>query len=233
MTIASADLRSLISKVPLFEVLDSASLALVADRLRPISFVPGQLIFSRGDRGREMYLVLEGRIRLSILTIEGRELSLAHATTGQLFGEIAALDGKARTADATALTNVKAMVLSANALFDVLQSHPEVASSVITFLCSRLRETDDKLEAIALHPIETRLARFLLSALNFQAKGTAKPVKTLDLAMSQTELGLLIGASRPKVNAALVLLEERGAFKRSGGSLDCDLDILREIAAAD
>jgi CRP/FNR family transcriptional regulator, cyclic AMP receptor protein len=226
-------LTSLLAMTPLFSSLGSDDLALVGERMRAANFDNGQVIFSRGDEGRDIFLVVSGRVRLSILTAEGRELSLAHATAGQVFGEIAALDGKARTADATAISPVAAMVLPHGALQGLLEKHPRVAHAIVTFLCARLRETDDKMEAIALHPIETRLARFLLSALALQTPGQSGAAVKLDLGMSQTELALLIGASRPKVNTALTVLEERGAFSREGARLVCDTDVLRDIAAAE
>jgi CRP-like cAMP-binding protein len=63
-----------------------------------VAFDPSQVIFARGDAGREIYLVVSGRVRLSVLTAEGRELSFAHAEAGAIFGEIAMLDGGPRSA---------------------------------------------------------------------------------------------------------------------------------------
>jgi CRP/FNR family cyclic AMP-dependent transcriptional regulator len=71
--------------------------------MREASFQAGQAIFARGDSGTDIYLVTEGRVRLSVLSAEGRELSFSYAGPGDLFGEIAALDGGGRTADATPL----------------------------------------------------------------------------------------------------------------------------------
>ena len=76
----------------------------VAREMRPEAYDAGQVMYSRGDPGRDVYLVTAGRVRLSVLTVEGRELSFSHAEAGAVFGEIAALDGGARTADATAVT---------------------------------------------------------------------------------------------------------------------------------
>jgi CRP/FNR family transcriptional regulator, cyclic AMP receptor protein len=222
-----------LAATPLFSSLKPDDLALVLDRMRPVDFKTGQLIFSRGDMGRDIFMVLSGRVRLSILTAEGRELSLTHATAGQIFGEIAALDGRSRTADATAISSVKAMILPKSAVEALVDTHPRVAMAFITFLCARIRDADDKLEGIALHPIETRLARFVLSALRLQSPGADGETIPLDLGMSQSELALLIGASRPKVNTALMVLEDQGAFRRDGTRLLCNTDVLADIAAAD
>ena len=134
------------------------------------------------------------RVRLSVLTADGRELSFAHAGPGNVFGEIAALDGGARKAGATAITHVEVMSLPQKATLELIEGNPKVAIATVAFLCSRLRETDLRLEAIALHRIEVRLARLLLSA----SQGSNIP---FSLGISQGEVGLLIGASRPKVSA--------------------------------
>ena len=109
---------------------------------------------------------------------------------GNIFGEIATLDGGERTASATAISRVQAMALPQRAMLDLVENNPKVAVAAIRFLCTRLRETDQLLEAIALHRIEVRLARLLLSALKLQvATATGKEVP-LDLGMSQGELAL-------------------------------------------
>ena len=220
----------LLARTALFGSLDQQDRAAIAGRMRRAQFDPDQMIFSRGDPGREIYLVIEGRIRLSVLSSDGRELSFDHAGPGHVFGEIATLDGGERTAGATAISRVQAMALPQKALMELIENHPTVALAAIRFLCQRLRDTDQRLEAIALHRIEVRLARLMLSALKLQS-ATAKDGKAkLDLGMSQGELALLIGASRPKVNIALTMLEDMGAITKAGSGYTCDLEILESVA---
>jgi CRP/FNR family cyclic AMP-dependent transcriptional regulator len=220
----------LLGKSALFGSLADTDRAAIAVRMRRVDFEPDQMIFSRGDPGREIYLVLEGRIRLSILSSDGRELSFAHAGPGNIFGEIATLDGGERTAGATAISRVQAMALPQRAMMELIENNPKVGLAAIRFLCTRLRETDQRLEAIALHRIEVRLARLMLSALKLQSPGAAGKDVALDLGMSQGELALLIGASRPKVNIALTMLQDMGAITRAGSKLTCDTEVLQSIA---
>ena len=143
----------------------------VADEMREVSFDQSQVIFARGDTGREIYLVVKGRVRLSVLTGEGRELSFAHAEPGCIFGEIAMLDGGPRSADATAVNKVTALSLSKPAFKRLMDTHPLIGEAAVRFLCSRVREADQQLEAIALYPIEGRLARFFLAAARQKSPG--------------------------------------------------------------
>jgi CRP/FNR family transcriptional regulator, cyclic AMP receptor protein len=223
----------LLGGTALFGGLSVADLASIAQYLRPVAFKANQLIFSRGDEGRDIYFVTEGRVRLSILSGDGRELSLTHAAAGDFFGEIAALDAATRSADATALGPTKGFNLPQSGLKILLETNPRVATAAIHFLCRRIRATNEKLEAIALHPIEVRIARFLLTALKLQKIPAKDGKAVIDLAMSQGELALLVGASRPKVNIALTLLEEREGIVRDGMRVTCNIDVLEDLAAGE
>src|SRR4051794_11951161 len=97
-------LVSLLSKTELFKGLAVEDIEACIPSFREAKFKKGQALFTRGERATGLFLVAEGRVRLAIATEDGRELSFRHATSGELLGEIAALDGGTRSADATALT---------------------------------------------------------------------------------------------------------------------------------
>jgi CRP/FNR family transcriptional regulator, cyclic AMP receptor protein len=227
------DLNKLLAETRMFAAVEDDARAAIIKEMRPVNFTSGQSIFSRGDKGQELYLVTKGRVRLSILSAEGRELSFAHAGPGAIFGEIAMLDGDVRTADATAVGKTEAMVLGHTAFRRLLETMPGFADAVIHFLCARLREADLQLEGVALHRIEVRLARFLVGLCAQHAPAQSDGEITVELGMSQGELALLLGASRPKVNGALTLLEDQGIVAREGNKVRCDLDELRTVAEMD
>ena len=130
------------------------------------------------------------------------------------------------------MTAVTVFALDRNAFRTLRQTHAGIAAGVISFLCRRLRETSSQLEAIALHPLEVRLARFLVFALGDRNAPPGKRVP-LDLGFSQGELAQLLGATRPKVNIALGVLESAGAINRTLDRLFCDPVKLAEIARQD
>jgi CRP-like cAMP-binding protein len=156
-------------------------------------------------------------------------LSFQVATEGDLFGEIAALDGKGRSADATAITEARLHCLEHGAFRDLWTTRPALATRVVTFLCGRLRQMTTQFESVALEPLEVRLARFIISALGSRDAPPGKRVP-MELGFSQSELAQLLGASRPKVNAAMASLEKTGALKRTIDRLFCDPEKLAEIA---
>jgi CRP-like cAMP-binding protein len=229
----AATVATLLGRTAIFGPLDQADRLGVAAQMLETAFRPGQTVFARGDAGRNVYLVVGGSVRLSVFSAEGRLLSFKHANAGDIFGEIAALDGKPRTADAVALTRVAAMTLAKEQLDKLIETNPRVARAAIDWLCKRLRDTSAQAEAIALHPVEVRLARYLLSRL-MPAPGapgrTGGGSATIELGISQGELASLIGASRQKVNAALSLLEDAGAIRRAGRRLACDPALLARVA---
>ena len=219
----------LLAKTSLFGNLPAETMAKVAQQMRPVSYSNGQQIFSRGDPGTELYMLLEGRVRLSIISLDGRELAFAHAAPGDIFGEIATLDGGARTADATAVSAAKALTLTRPQINTLVETSPQFAKAAIDLLCRRLREGDQQIEVIALHRIEVRLARYLLSAVRQQHGATPPKNPAISLGISQGELALVLGASRPKVNAALMMLEDTGAITRQGDKYACNLEELTTI----
>jgi CRP/FNR family cyclic AMP-dependent transcriptional regulator len=227
-------LNTLLGRTDLFRSLSEVDRGAVAAQMREATYAPGQLIFGRGDPGEEMHLVVEGRVRLSVLSAEGRVLSFNHAGRGDIFGEIATLDGQARTADATALTRVTTAMLSRSSLKRLMEVKPQLAQAMVALLCRRLRTTSEQVETIALHSTQVRLARFLLAATAMKGEGDAnRRPAVLDIGMSQTELGLLLGASRSKINEALATLEKLGAVHHTAGHFECHVDALRAVAQGD
>ncbi len=231
--VSKIETLELMGRAPLFGTLDETARQAVLGEMREAQFDAGQLIFSRGDQGTDIHLVTKGRVRLSVLTADGRELSFAHAEAGSIFGEIAVFDGGTRSADATAVGRVQTLTLSKSAFTRLLAARPQVAEAAIKFLSQRLRVADEQLEAIALHPIEGRLARFFLGRARQTDPSSKAAHVTLSVPISQSELALLVGASRPKVNAALALLESEGAITRRGTDIICDVAALGNIGGVD
>jgi CRP/FNR family transcriptional regulator, cyclic AMP receptor protein len=223
---------SLLSRTALFGGLPVDEIAACAASFQETHFAKGEMLFARGEAGTRLYLLAEGRVRLAIVSEEGRELSFRVTAPGELFGEIAALDGSPRSADATALTPVTTFSLEHNAFRALWSTRSAIAAAVIAFLCRRLRETTSQLEAIALHPLDVRLARFLQFALGSRQAQPGKRVP-LELGFSQGELAQMLGATRPKVNLALGELENAGAIVRTLDRLFCDPVKLAEIARQD
>jgi CRP-like cAMP-binding protein len=213
---------------PLFGDLAAADHAAMRPLLHRRQFKAGAVVFQRGDPADDVYLTVSGQLRISVGSADGRELAFRIVGPGEMVGELGVLDGSRRSADLTALRDSVLLGLGRSALQNLLATRPVMAAGVIRFLCGRLRETSEQLEALALQRIEVRLARLLLRLTH-----TTAPVQgevELSLDMSQSEIAALIGASRPKVNLAFGELEARGAIRRVGRKLHCRIGALGDLA---
>jgi CRP/FNR family cyclic AMP-dependent transcriptional regulator len=190
----------------------------------------GATLFQRGDEGSYMLAILSGRVRLSLTTPAGRELALRHVGPGDVIGELAVIDGHPRSADAVAMVDTEALVFRRDRFREVVASHPALGLALATYLCGLLRSTNFQMESIALYDLRQRLARFLLLTLRQRYGAEVPPRAAIILGLTQSDLSLVLGASRPKVNQALQDLVAEGALRREGERLVCDVTGLEEIA---
>jgi CRP-like cAMP-binding protein len=213
---------------PLFGALTTADLVVMRPLLHRRQFKAGAVVFQCGDPADDVYLIVSGQLRISVGSADGREVAFRIVGPGEMVGELGVLDGSHRSADLTALRDSVLLGLGRHALQNLLTTRPAMASGVIRFLCKRLRETSEQLEALALPRVEVRLARLLLRLAHAAAPLQGEVELTLD--MSQAETAGLIGASRPKMNLAFTELEARGAIRRVGRELNCRVAALGELA---
>ncbi len=214
----------------MFQDLGPESLGRIAAAATVQRWQAGALIFQRGDAGSALIALASGRVRLTIATPQGRELTLRHAEPGDMLGEMALFDAAPRSADAVAAVPTVGHVLQRAAFQTIIAADPGVMQGVARYLCQRLRQTTDQLESIVLYNLEPRLARFLLFTLH-QIHGDALPPDpALRLEINQSDLAAMLGASRPKLNQALQGLRDAGAIRRDAGVLFCDVAALRLIA---
>jgi CRP/FNR family cyclic AMP-dependent transcriptional regulator len=175
--------------------------------------------------------VVSGRVRIGTVTPEGREAVLNFVEPGQTFGEMAILDGKPRSADATALEPCELFCLKRRDVLAFLEQHPEVALRVIGVLCQRLRRTTEMVEDAALRAMAPRIARALLRLAADHGRPVADGVR-IELELSQRELGAYCGLARENVNRQLSLWREAGLVRQEGRRLVLrDRPALEKIAA--
>jgi len=198
--------RKLLQKCALFSVLDEQGRAELTARAQPRSFATGEPICHVGEPGNSMMAVVIGTVRISLPTSKGREIILADLPEGELFGEIALLDGKPRSANATALTKCELLVLERRDVLPFLERNPAACLRLMEILCARIRRSDERMSDIAFFDLPARLAKTLL---NYPARGQG-PAK---LSLSQRELAEMSGSSRENVNRCLREWQRRGILE--------------------
>ena len=204
---------------PLFGCLGPEHIERLSTYASSRSFGRGATIFSKGDPGTSLFAVCSGTVRIGVPSPDGRDAVFNLVRPGEIFGEIALLDGRPRTADATAMTDCELMVIDRRDFVALLGSQPEISLRVIEVLCARIRHTSEQVEDVLFLDLSARLAKLLLRLSNSgeRANGQCK------VAMTQRELGQMIGMSRESTNKQLREWEgrkwvrlERGGNHHSG-----------------
>lgn len=177
----------------------------------------GEAVFMKGDPGNSMMAVLSGRIRICAYSAAGREVVLNVINPGEVFGEIAMIDGGERTADAFAMEATDLLILSRRDFLPFLERNPSVCVKLLEVMCRRLRWTSEQLEDVNFLDLRSRLAKRLLHLADHdvvQGGGTPSGVR-----ISQHMLASMIGTSREAVNKQLRFWEEEGVIDVRRGSI--------------
>jgi CRP-like cAMP-binding protein len=163
-------------------------------------------LFHKGDAGDALYAVRRGQIRIATGSTSGRRLTLNLLGSGDVFGEVALLDGRPRTADAVAVEPTELYMVYRRDFLDLLVKRPTVAIRIIELLCERIRWMSAQMEERALLPLETRLAHRLVALSEDFGS---------DLHVSQEELAIFVGATRESVNRQLQTWRREGWIELS------------------
>jgi CRP/FNR family cyclic AMP-dependent transcriptional regulator len=190
--------RRLIENCVLFRGLSDSERSAISELARIQTFDAGQNIFAIGSPGDQMMAVLSGNVRISLPSNDGKELLLAIIHPGEVFGELAVLDGKERSADAHAEKACSLAILERRDILSFLERNPSAWLKIVEVLCTRLRRTDQVLAEVALMQLPTRLAKMMLRITE------NNPVKAPEkIQFSQRELASMVGGTRESVNKCL------------------------------
>ncbi len=219
-----------LQKTPLFSALDEEAALALQKSMVPQSIKRGNTLFQEGDSGDRLYVVTEGKIKLSHASGDGRESVLMVLGPGDMFGELSLFDPGPRTATAVAVTDSKVLGLGHTDLNPWLAGRPEVAQKLLQALAHRLRRTNEAMSDLVFADVPGRVAKALLElGEKFGSKTEAGIYVNHDL--TQEELAQLVGASRETVNKALADFVSRGWLKLETRSVELlDLERLSKRA---
>jgi len=189
----------------------------------------GREIFTKGSPGQSLMAVLRGSVKISSLSDSGKEIVFTIFNAGEIFGEIATLDGDERSADATALTDCELLVLNRRDLLPVLENRADLCLILLKVLCRKLRLTTEQVEDVIFRHLESRVAKALVQlAESVGPRGIHSP--SVELHLSQRELGNRAGGSRESVNKHLQIWHRQGLIDLSKGSIMIrDLEAIKRL----
>jgi CRP/FNR family cyclic AMP-dependent transcriptional regulator len=229
--VAFADEKfSALRQHPIFRDLDPAALDQLCRYCKTRAIKRGATIFSKGDPGNSLFAVAKGTLRIGVASAEGREAVFNIIGPGELFGEIALLDGGERTADAVATTDCELLVIDRREFLPFVRGQPALAMKLIDLLCTRLRWISDHVEQVVLPNLPARLAKALVRLAERDGSTPAKQ----KLTVTQLELSQMVGMSRESINKQLRAWEDGKLVRlERGGIVMLNKDALDEIALGD
>jgi CRP/FNR family cyclic AMP-dependent transcriptional regulator len=210
--------RHLLSNCVLFRGLKPEERNAIVNRTRTRTLKSGETVFSMGSPGDHMMAVLSGTIRISVPAPDGKELLLAILQPGEVFGELAVLDGKERSADAVADSPCTLAILDRRDILSFLEQHPAAWLKLVSVLCERLRRADQQLAEVALLQLPERLAKAILRITTNEVKPKTSPGNPI-IQFSQRELASMVGGTRESVNKCLAAWQRDGIVQMSGGKI--------------
>ena len=205
----------LLRRVPLFSELSAEELRGVADVAIPRSFPKGVRVFHEGDQSDACYIVRSGDLRVTREHPDGRAIALATLGPGDIFGELAMLDGEARSASVESLSDCELLALPAADVRRLLAEAPETTVKLVVALTRRLREANERIARQSFQTVPSRVAGVLSQLIAEEA-----PIDTRDgvtIRMTQADLAQLAGTSRESVSRFLATLERAGVVRVGRG----------------
>jgi CRP/FNR family cyclic AMP-dependent transcriptional regulator len=210
--------RTALRTSPLFKAMQPEEVDAILDFATERRLRRGQVVFQKGDTGSSMMAVLSGRVRISAVNADGKEITLNVINPGEVLGEIALLDGQPRSADASAIEDTVLLVVERRNFLPFLTNNQMLASRLLAVLCEKLRSTSLALEQIALFDLEARLARLILKLAADYGRRSADGTR-IEMKLSQRDISNLVASSRESVNKQLAIWRDSGVLAIEDGRI--------------
>jgi CRP/FNR family transcriptional regulator, cyclic AMP receptor protein len=214
---------NILKTIPLFESLSDENIQKLTGLLRRMTIRSGEILFREGDEGTALYIIHQGRIKISMSKLLDK-LTLAILGQGEFLGEMALLDGQPRSADAVAMEETQLYALNRKDFLSFLMNNDNAVRNILTALSMRLRNTDNLLAEMCFLSLSARLAKKLVEL----AATSEQEQSEYSLNISQQELANILGVSRESINKELSILRSRKILSTSRKSIRInDLDLLK------
>lgn len=221
---------ALLRQTELFRETAGEILERVSERAVERTFKKGQLIFHQGDRGDALYVVAEGLVKIFVTSEQGDEMVLVTLGRQDTFGELAIVDGGARSASAEVLERTRLLVLTRQTLFDLLREHPPLTDALLRTLGAWLRRLTEQTADLVFLDLHGRVAKLLVGLAEERGRHEEGRI-VLDLNVTQTDLAAMVGGSRQSVNQILRAFEKRDYLSIEGRRIVIlNADVLRRRA---
>ena len=208
----------LLQSVALFWDLSEEELGYISEKMIARHYESGKFIFLEDSEGEQCFFVVQGSVKVTRLSKDGREVILAMLNEGEFFGEMALLDGESRSANVIALEETEVLTLNREDFLVVLHDYPQIAIQLLKEMADRLRKSDRQIASLSLSDAEKRIALCIIRFADEQGVIKRGQVSIPKIPIQQ-DIANMAGTSRETVSRAINLLEKEHYIKRQGREL--------------
>jgi len=208
----------LLQSVALFWDLSEEELGYISEKMIARHYESGKFIFLEDSEGEQCFFVVQGSVKVTRLSKDGREVILAMLNEGEFFGEMALLDGESRSANVIALEETEVLTLNREDFLVVLHDYPQIAIQLLKEMAHRLRKSDRQIASLSLSDAEKRIALCIIRFADEQGVIRRGQVSIPRVPIQQ-DIANMAGTSRETVSRAINLLEKEHFIKRKGREL--------------
>jgi len=218
--------EEVLRRVWLFSSLQPGEIAQLGRVALVRRYAPRETVVNQDDDSGDLFAVLSGRLKVTWSDAEGGEVLLSILQTGDVFGEIALLDERPRSATVAAMEACELLVVERRGFRALLGSVPSLAQNLLQMMARRMRDLSNRTQNMSVLNAESRLAKVILQLAERFGKEEPDGGILLTLKLSQQELANMVGASRELVNRYLRAWEEQGIIELAQGRI-----VIRDVAA--
>lgn len=204
--------------VPIFSELDDDIIEKLASLGRIREYDKDAIIFLENETGNAMFIIIEGKVKVSRISDDGREVILSILDEADFFGEMALLDGQARSANIISIEKSKLFIIQRKDFIDLLAQHPNVSVSLLQELTKRIRIADMKIKSLSLKDAEGKVASVILQLADDMGKIRHGAVEIERLPMQQ-DLANMAGTSRETISRVMNTFKKKGFIELDGNKL--------------
>ncbi|MGA7721106.1 MAG: Crp/Fnr family transcriptional regulator [Ignavibacteriaceae bacterium] len=204
--------------VPIFSELDDSTLDQISKLGIRKSFIKDSVVLFEHETGSALFVIVNGKVKVSRVSDDGKEVILTILGESDFFGEMAILDGQSRSANVTAMEDSELFIIQRSEFLDLLQSHPEIAVALLQELTSRLRAADMKIKSLSLKDAEGKVATVILQLADDIGKIKQGTVEIEKLPY-QHDLANMAGTSRETISRTLHSFAKKGMVELEGSRL--------------
>ena len=214
----NALIERLLKELPVFKSLSDNYLSRIAKDFIVFQVKKGETVFYQSDSSTDLYIVLDGTVRASLLNQDGQELVLAAFDKGDFFGEMSLLDGKPRSATIIVAEDSILGMLKREKFLSAVKNDPMIAIDLISALVQRLRMADDMIESLAFLDVSQRLMELLLQIAKAEGEKDKSGFFRIKK-LTHKELAARIGASREAISKVIKVLVFKDVVREEGDCL--------------